>query len=410
MYSNLLVRSFVSSVALGLILSGPAFAATLLSDQTLDGIYFSSDANDDGDANDIGETSLFFGEGNDSALTTPAGNVFSMSQADSGDVYIGDGSTDTVYRLLDTNGDNDAMDAGEAAVWFSADNAEGHSLLTPNGISVGADGAIYVVQADTSGSPTGDVVYRTEDLNGDGDANDAGESSVWLDLTELNSSSSPFEIRFDGDTAYIIDTVGTDSDVIYRAQDTDGNGTIDSSEVNSFIDEDNALGVTFDFALDTNDGQVFVYDLLGAFNLGIFEFDPNRLFALEDLDFSGTIDSASEASEIWNTSFLPEGFEAGAGFSITVDDSGIFITSNGGSGAPEEDNVFHLVDLNGDGDFFDEGETTIWLSLVDNGEFPIRARSVIGYESPAPVPLPASLPLLIAGLGGLSALRRRRRT
>ena len=48
--------------------------------------------------------------------------------------------------------------------------------------------------------------------------NDAGKSYVWLDLTALNLSSSPFEINFDGDVAYIADTLCVKPNVVYRVE------------------------------------------------------------------------------------------------------------------------------------------------------------------------------------------------
>lgn len=45
-----------------------------------------------------------------------------------------------VYRLTDTDNDGDAQDAGEATVWFSTDNAGGFSTITPNRIAEGGDG------------------------------------------------------------------------------------------------------------------------------------------------------------------------------------------------------------------------------------------------------------------------------
>ncbi|MEM9980763.1 MAG: hypothetical protein AAF808_24315, partial [Cyanobacteria bacterium P01_D01_bin.2] len=155
----------------------PAQAATFnglyVGDQTLDAIYLTQDINQNGDANDPGEINIFFDGSNASGLADPTGNVFTLLQGNQDFLYYGDGNTDSVYRLLDQNQDGDALDLGEANIWFSADNAGGFPLLTPNGLAQGSDGAIYIVEADTLSTPNGDFVYRTEDLNGDGDANDA---------------------------------------------------------------------------------------------------------------------------------------------------------------------------------------------------------------------------------------------
>ena len=309
-------------------IAGTAKAATispfLVSDQGRDQIVLSNDLNGDGDMNDAGETTVFYGAGNASGIIGGAGNVFALSQTSSGHVVIGDGDTDTVYRLRDNNQNGTAQDAGEAQVWFSgAANASGFKLNTPNGIAEGPDGAIYVVEADTSGSPTGDWVYRTEDKNGDGDANDAGEATQWLNLKALNAASSPFEIRFDGDTAYVIDSVGATPNAIYTATDKNGDGVIGAGEVATFASDANSYGAIFDFAMDVGGGSVWTWQWLPELGL-------SSLFSLTDLDTSGSIDAASEVREVWNTTLLDSAYTFFAGFGLDRNDATgeILITSN----------------------------------------------------------------------------------
>lgn len=384
----------LAALAAGLS-AAPAHALTvqaLFSDQTTDQILFAADLDDDGDANDAGETFVFFDADNASGLAAPTGNVFTLTQTIAGDVYFGDGDTDTVYRLRDRNGDDDAQDAGEAQVWFSAANAEGLALQTPNGVAAGADGAVYVVQADTVGNPVGDAVYRTQDLNGDGDADDAGESALWLDLTALSPSSSPFEIRFDGEVAYVIDSNGPDINRIYRAEDVNGNGVIDPDEVTVFIDEADG---PIDFGLAADGGALFTIELLDF-------ADVLQLFRFEDLNGDGVIDDLDDIQEVWNG----EGTDISVAFSLDVEGDRALVTSNGT--AAEEDAIYSLFDANGDGDFLDDGETFLFLSRALNGALPVRPRSVIFYDSVAPIPLPATLPILAAAAGVLAWRARNR--
>ena len=199
---------------------------------------------------------MFFDGSNASGLATPTDNIFTVEQTSDKSVFVGDGSSDAVYRLRDLNRDGDANDAGEAAVWFDANNAEGLALVTPNGIAEGPDGAIYITNAGVTSSPD-DVVYRTEDLNGDGDANDAGEATVWLDLQTiqlagggaLGSAAVPFDIVFDGEVAYVNDlTGGSVVDIIHRIEDLDGNGSISPDEVTSFITDAMNFGAPVDIS------------------------------------------------------------------------------------------------------------------------------------------------------------------
>ena len=377
----------------GWLATQPAQAASFnglyVGDQTLDAIYLTQDTNQNGDANDPGEINLFFDGTNASGLASPTSSVFTLLQGSQDFLYYGDGGTDSVYRLWDRNQDGDALDAGEANVWFSADNANGFPLLTPNGLAQGSDGAIYIVEADTVGTPNGDFVYRTEDLNGDGDANDAGESSVWLDLKALNPNSSPFEITFIGDVAYIIDSVGFDTNVIYRAEDLDGSGAIAADEVTILIDETRA---PVDFALASDGNSLFTVELLDFAG-------PQSVFRIED-------GATALATEVWNSTVLPDEFSLFAAFSIAAGPGGeLAITSNGGD--PNEDTVFRLLDLNGDGDYFDDGETVVYASRALNGLFPERPRAV-AYRTPASDPVSVPEPGLVLGLGMVSALGYRR--
>ncbi len=376
----------------------------LVADQGLDGVYRTRDFNGDGDANDAGETTVFFDANNASGLSNPTNNVFTLLQSRSGEFYIGDGSSDAVYRLSDRNGDGDAQDAGEANLWFSEDNAAGLTLPTPNGLGEDSNNNIYIVNAGVPSRPA-DGIYKTRDLNGDGDANDAGEATLWLDLARLNPAASAFEVTFQGNVAFVSDTVGTDTNVIYRAEDTNGDGSISDDEVGVFIAGDNPFGVPIDFALAGDDTSLFIWEFL---DFG----GPQSLFKLTDLNGNGIIDGVLEVEEVWDNSLLPDEIVSSVGFGVAVDDDGnVVLTSNGRN--PEEDSIILLKDLNGDGDYDDPGETTVWASRLANDTFPDRPRAVTFVEPGLVVAVaePGSLPLF--GLGLLSAvtlagLRKRR--
>ncbi|MEM8504154.1 MAG: hypothetical protein AAF716_13495 [Cyanobacteria bacterium P01_D01_bin.1] len=339
--------------------------ALYVADQTLDALFLTQDLSGDGDANDPLETSVYFDGTNASGLVDPTNNIFTVLQASSGSVFYGDGDTDTVYVLTDTNRDGDALDVGEAKVWFSAENAEGLPLLTPNGLAEGPDGAIYITEADTRSTPNGDFIYRTEDLNSDGDANDAGEASIWLDLKAVNPNSSAFEISFIDDTAYIIDSVGADPNVIYRARDIDGSGSVETDEVSVLVDES---VIPVDFGLTTDGESLFAVELL--------DFDgPQSVFKIEDNGNTAT------TTEVWNSSAVPDGYASSVAFSIAADGNGnLAITSNGIDA--NEDNVFTLVDNNGDGDYLDAGETIPYLSRLLTSTIPVRPRVVEYAQNP----------------------------
>jgi hypothetical protein len=351
----------------------PPLGKVLFGDQDDDKIHLLNDLNGDGDTADLGEQLTFFDATNASGLPNPTNNIFNIHQGKRGEVYAGDGDTDAVYRLIDRNRDGDVNDAGEAKVWFSAANAAGFTLPTPNGIAQGRDGAIYIVNAGTGSSPT-DAIYRTVDRNGDGDANDAGEATVWLNLQTLNANSSAFDLSFIGDVAYLNDTNGGDPDTVYRIQDKNRNGVIDTGEATVFISNTQSFGAPIDFANADQGKSLLTYT--GAGNAA----DPPRVFRLTDLNRSGTIDSAEEAVEVWNSDSMPQGFEAGVGFSIAADKDGdIVITTN--ASAAQGRNVLRLTDLNGDGDYKDLGETVVALSNALDADIANRPRAVEFYDA-----------------------------
>lgn len=379
------LAALVLTTALSSNANAQAFEA-IFSDQSTDQVLFTMDINNDGDVNDPGEVTVFFDANNASGLESPSGNVYTLAQGNAGEVYAGDGDTDTVYLLRDLNGDNNAQGVGEATVWFSADNAEGNPLQTPNGLARGADGAVYVVQADTVGSPTQDVVYRTVDLNGDGDANDEGESSVWLDLGALALGSSPFEIDFDGNVAYIADTAGG-SPRTYRAEDANGNGVIDSDEVNQFIRSDDFI---FALSVYAEGGDVFNYNLMS-----------DEILRYRDSDGNNVIDLSTESTTVIDVSSIVDG----AIFDLAFRDNEMLMTVNAFN---DDDQLLRFIDLNADGDFMDDGELSVLLQQSVQGEYPMRPRSIIYYTAANTTAVSVPSTGLLLGTVFLSLVLRRR--
>lgn len=338
----------------------------LVGDMTLDQVYLTRDLNNDGDAADPGEATVYFDGLNASGLPNPTGTVLAIFQSTSGHQFIGDSGTDTVYRLMDINGDGDAQDPGEATVWFSLANAGGLTLPTPNGVFQDTSGATYIANAGVSSAPA-DAVYRTVDLNNDGDANDMGEASLWFDLQLANPSSSAFDLTFLGDVAYIADLVGGNPDTVYRAEDANGNGSIEVGEFGVFIDDGNSYGVPVATAVVTDGTSLYVSESSSS--------ALQSVYRLTDLDGSGHINSAAEATEVWNESWVPTGVSMGFSYGLAIGPGGEL--SVGSAGSTLLDNIFRLVDLNGDGDFLDPGETILWANGgAGSGQFIDNPRSL----------------------------------
>jgi uncharacterized protein (TIGR03118 family) len=321
-----------------------------------------------------GEVGVFFDDTNASGLASPSENVFTLLQATDRSVYAGDGDTDAVYRLRDRNNDGDANDEGEATLWFSEANAEGFTLPTPNGLAEGPDGAIYIVNAGVASRPS-DAIYRTVDLNDDGDANDEGEALLWLNLQTVVATSSPFEMVFSGTVAYLLDPSGAAPDTIWRIEDRDGSGTIIAAgEVTAFAVKETAFGAPLDFSLGQDGETLLVWEWLDSAR------EVWSLYGLTDLDGSGAIDQAAESVELWNSTKLPEGFWPFAGFSVAGDGEGTIVLTSNGADANQRF-VVALEDRDGDG-LYAADETTILASGVSTPDTLYRPRAVEFYEGP----------------------------
>ena len=92
------------------------------------------------------------------------------------DLVVCDSSFDGVWRLVDWNQDGDLLDADEVIAYYD-ESVASISLGTPTCLTTGHDGTVYI------GDSNVDIILRMRDANGDGDANDAGEHSVFFDNT-----------------------------------------------------------------------------------------------------------------------------------------------------------------------------------------------------------------------------------
>mmetsp|Transcript_47839 Transcript_47839/g.54186 ORF Transcript_47839/g.54186 Transcript_47839/m.54186 type:complete len:963 (-) Transcript_47839:112-3000(-) len=374
-----LITATVLSPAAGAT-AGPKYGGVFLADQRLDGIYLLKDLDGNGDAEADDEATLYFDNNNSGLTAVPSGlgNPFKIHTGQSGYVYVGCGDTDAVFRLEDINHNGNAQDPGEASVWFSAaENDAGLTLPTPNGIWETNDGAtvvVYIVNAGTGSQPE-DYVLRTQDLDGDGNANGPGEAIIWCNLGVLVSEllnrppniSSAFEIVFIGDVAYIIDSAGG-NEVILRAEDTNNNGLIDAGELTIVLKLSDAapLGITDFFSALTTMGPDFV--------ISTFFDSPPGVWFLNDQEGSGMIDTPEDVKQTWTGSNVPPGKEVNANFGMAAAQLGtnIYTASNDAEGG-----VFRLVDSMGEGNYNALGEVILFRSMSADGLSPTnRPRNV----------------------------------
>ena len=199
-----------------------------------DNVYRLTDWNQDGDYLDPGEQLLYYDDlANGDRLSTVTG----MACSDKGVAYACDSSTDIVLALRDLNYDGDANDPGESTVFFdSASNASGIAMISATSILVDTQGRVWVLSGNSGSTPTvvGDCIIKLEDLNGDGDANDLGEASYYFEVPGSAASlpvslTTRFALGPDG-AFYYGDITTTTTKRIYRVIDANNDGMADQFE------------------------------------------------------------------------------------------------------------------------------------------------------------------------------------
>ena len=159
-------------------------------DSTEDGVYRLEDKDGDGSIAGPDEVLTFYDD-------TSAGPDLSVPSHlllwDDGLLVLDGGTLDTILLLVDGNDDGDALDEGEFTVFYDNDGP-GPNLSTPNTLAAGPDGCIYV--ADDGASVK--AILRLVDDNDDGDALDEDEASIFYDTSALSpaeplSDQSPWQ-------------------------------------------------------------------------------------------------------------------------------------------------------------------------------------------------------------------------
>ena len=352
----------------------------LLIDNGDENVWRLSDFNQDGDYYDAGEQLLYYDDlAFGDVLQTPTGIACSPT----GTAYVCDSNRDIVLSLRDLNLDGDALDAGEANVFFdSATNASGIEMISANSIVVDQLGRIYVLSANSGTTLLGDVIIELQDLNADGDANDLGEAKYYCDIPGSGGSigaSVPTRFALGPDGAFYYGDIGTVvTKGVYRAFDADNSGFVDPTEVSlwwvppSFATSPAWYGFAFDLA-----GQLYVANHGGG---STANKSVHRAF---DFNASGAIDPGLPEETLTYT--WTSGSATFWDLLRRDDDSLLLLDGIG-------DAIYQLKDLNSDGDFEDSGEftpvfddTTVGLVLDPRAMAMLRAPELV--MSPATIAL-----------------------
>lgn len=195
--------------------------------QPLDFVWRAFDINQDGDAMDLAEITIVY----DSVagafnIAVPFGLCVEPS---TGDLLVADVNPDVVYRLHDANSDGDYYDAGEATIAYNSPVGS-PAIKNVNTVQFAPDGALFLNDA------TSDFILRGVDGNADGDWNDVGEMAIFADKTgnTIGVPANHFGIEIDEHgRVFAVENSTTVGDLVVRYADL--NGDLDAQDAGEVI-------------------------------------------------------------------------------------------------------------------------------------------------------------------------------
>lgn len=341
----------------------------ILNDRDTDSMHRGVDLDNNSSLNDPGEINLWFSGANAAGTLGPM-NPTCLDISPNAIVAMGDQINRNVYRLIDFNDDGDVQDAGESIVFADATNLSLFSFAFPTGAAFDSLNRMYIVNAGNSFG--NDRVFRLVDLNGDGDAQDAGEITEYVGEPFFgagNGSFSPQEIFFDeGDVLYLRNSSAPNPfnlHGVWRFEDLNANGRADDAdEATVFFDITNSSGITTSagFGLDLDHGHERAIYYLQLATGGV-----DQLLRLTDINNDGDAQDAGEAVLVWST--------AEAGFSsidiLCLYNGDVLVTDNSGK------RVIRLHDADNNGLFDNATERTTLLAGTGTIIGDIRQMSIL---------------------------------
>lgn len=188
------------------------------------------DANRDGDLDDADEVQAV-------ASFPVAGLAQDPVAARDGSVFVPDSRASVLWRAVDRDGDGQAG-ASEVTAFFDLNQQgiPGLALSSLASVAVAPDGALLLANNGAAGSV--DWVVRLEDRNADGDANDAGEARLW---SSMNHGGAIFGLVCDplGVAWYAVSGAGAG---LYRLEDRNRDGDADDAGETALAAAVNGVG------------------------------------------------------------------------------------------------------------------------------------------------------------------------
>lgn len=297
-----------------------------------DSVWLCQDLDSNGDYNGVGELTIFYDDLLGSIdLGSPSGSALRPD----GSLLVSDGLEDIILLLADLNNNGDALDAGEATVFFDGDptiNASGITMASARHMWVDDDFVVWVAVASTSGNK--DIILRLEDLNADGSANGPGESSIFFDIMPGAGTGDTIPsvvLRGQDGALYYVETGTVKPRGVYRLEDLDGSGAIDQpGEETTYFVAPFPYANPFHWSASlAPDGRMLLVD--GT---------SDAMWFLDDINGDGVIDNTTaEATIFWEPVVLSRVW--GIDF---ADDGSVYVGED-----QTPDRLLRLHDANGDG-------------------------------------------------------------
>jgi hypothetical protein len=277
----------------------------LFLDRTTPAVWAVDDLSGDGSIQEPGELFAYFNNttGVSPPLSTPGAIAVRPSD---GLVAVADSSASVrgVFFLRDFNRNNAALDPGESWLAVGLGNASGVTLNAPLGLAFDNAGNLYVSNSGATG--TQDAIYKLTDLDADGRFMSPGEVTEFVGAPFYgpgNTAYVPAAIALDLSrtpfVGYVKDS-GASTAGVYRFSDANGNGRADDpGETTVFINGSNASGVAvpaggLTLCLDAARPNTVYFTQIAS---GV-----RQLVRASDLNNNGNAMDPGEAQVVWSTS------------------------------------------------------------------------------------------------------------
>jgi hypothetical protein len=322
----------------------------IVADRDSDALARLLDADRNGVIDEPGEVNRYFDSTNAAGTLGPQ-NPTALAISRRGVVVMGDQLNRSVYRLVDLNNDGDTQDAGESIVFADATNLSGISFAFPTGAAFNPDGDAFVVNAGNAFGNDG--IYRLRDLTADGDAQDGGEVTDYVTTGAFGAGNGPYspqEMFFDCDVVGYVRNSSANLHGIYRFEDLDHNGRADDpGEFTVFLNASNASGVPILAGFPLEPDRVRPRAM---YTHQIASGGVDQIVRAIDLNGDGDAQDVDEVAIVWES--------AAAGFTgvdlLCMRNGDLLVTDNSGLV------IIRLHDATGDGDFMDAGEQTTFFA------------------------------------------------